>query len=100
MPQASPDRWFRSHLPLDGEALEELMAGEMIDVHSALPTFTAMFQVRVQVFSQAETLIAPPGLAPGADELVLDLPRADYQITARALPTSAGTYLPSVAQHT
>src|SRR5258708_2585228 len=41
--------WFRRHLPLAGEALGELMDGQMIDVHSVLTTFTDMFQVRVQV---------------------------------------------------
>src|SRR5712691_9478495 len=45
--------WLDEHLPLGSEARAQLLAEKMVDVHSVLPVFTTMFQVRVQVFRHA-----------------------------------------------
>ena len=42
--------WFQNHLPVTGEAYQQMLRGQMVDVWSVLPTFTSLFQVRVQVF--------------------------------------------------
>jgi O-acetyl-ADP-ribose deacetylase (regulator of RNase III) len=42
--------WFERHLPETSEGYAQLTGRRMIDVWSVLPTFTSMFQVRVQLF--------------------------------------------------
>src|SRR5262249_46223772 len=42
--------WLTRALPRTEQALRQVARGEMIDATGVLPTFTHMFQVRVQVF--------------------------------------------------
>jgi Papain fold toxin 1, glutamine deamidase len=48
-------------LPGGNEALEQLLAGETIDVWSVLPTFLEMYPVRVQIFQYGPHVVAEQG---------------------------------------
>jgi hypothetical protein len=56
--------WFKSHLSVSNEAYQQILAGQMVDVWSVLNTFTAGFQVRVQVFQHGEPTAGVRGILP------------------------------------
>ena len=60
--------WLDEHLPEGSEARGQLQTEDAVDVWSVLPTFTSRFQVRVQVFTHAETVLASDLAGPEVDQ--------------------------------
>ena len=60
--------WLDEHLPDGNEARAQLQTEDAVDVRSVLPTFTSMFQVRVQVFEHDETVLASDLEGPDVDQ--------------------------------
>src|SRR5260370_18773998 len=71
-------------LPGGNEALQALLAGETIDVWSALPTFLEMYPVRVQIFQFGPHVVAERGPESGFP-LVLRSPDGSVDMTPRYL---------------
>ncbi len=77
-------------LPGGNEALQALLAGETIDVWSALPTFLEMYPVRVQIFQFGPHVVAERGPESGFP-LVLRSPDGSVDMTPRYLPNGSSS---------